>query len=57
MKGPPDAGPTLLPGVTYRFIGCWEEHDKYGRQFAFAAFSAQVGAPTQLELWMEPATA
>ncbi len=43
IKGPPDAGPSLLPGVTYRFLGKWEEHDKYGLQFAFAAFSAIVG--------------
>ena len=43
VKGPPDAGPTLAPGVTYRFLGRWEEHDKYGRQFAFQAFSARAG--------------
>jgi ribosomal protein S5 len=43
VKGPPDAGPTLLAGVTYRWMGRWEDHDKYGRQFAFAAFSAVVG--------------
>ena len=44
VKGPPDAGPTLAPGVTYRFLGKWEEHEKYGRQFAFQAFAARVGA-------------
>lgn len=40
IKGPPDSGPTLTAGVTYRFHGTWKTHDKYGLQFEFAAFSA-----------------
>jgi exodeoxyribonuclease V alpha subunit len=40
VKGSPDAGPRLQNGGTYRFHGRWEEHDRFGRQFAFVSFSA-----------------
>lgn len=43
IKGAPDSGPTLAPGVTYRFFGKWEDHPRFGRQFAFAAFVARAG--------------
>lgn len=37
VKGNADAG-KLIPGGSYRFLGKWQEHPKYGRQFAFSTF-------------------
>lgn len=42
-KGPPDAGPTLVPGLACRFHGKWERHVKHGLTFTWQTFSA---APT-----------
>lgn len=28
----------LKPGLTYRFLGRWQHHDKYGKSFAFNSF-------------------
>lgn len=37
VKGPADEG-DLVRGLPFRFYGRWEEHPKYGRQFAFKVF-------------------
>ncbi len=29
----------LSRGVTYRFLGCWREHPRYGRRFEFSTFA------------------
>lgn len=36
--GPIDSVTDLQSGVTYRFLGGWETHQKYGDQFRFATF-------------------
>jgi len=40
LKGAPDAGPRLVPGLTYRWLGKWESHPIHGEQFAFVSFIA-----------------
>jgi hypothetical protein len=42
LCGPTEAGPTLTLGLTYRWHGQYETHEKYGEQFAFSTFSACV---------------
>lgn len=37
VKGPSE-DEELAEGVTYRFLGRWEEHHKHGQQFAFQTF-------------------
>lgn len=32
----------LTPGLTYRFLGRWEDHPKYGRQFSFNQFIKEI---------------
>ncbi len=44
VKGPTDAGPSPQPGCAYRFFGRWEEHERYGRQFAFQSYCAVVSS-------------
>lgn len=39
VKGPGDAGPALQSGLSYRFYGRWAEHERYGRQFTFDAYT------------------
>lgn len=41
VKGPIGSKPSerLRRGATYRFIGQWVRHDKYGEQFAFSTFT------------------
>lgn len=46
VKGPPDCGPALVPGLGYRWFGRWSRHDQYGEQFEFAGFAA-LAAPTR----------
>lgn len=43
LKGSPEAGPRLVRDGAYRFHGRWEDHEKFGRQFAFVSFSAVAG--------------
>jgi hypothetical protein len=40
IKGAPDSGPPLVTGITYRFVGKWEDHPKHGRQFVYDAYFA-----------------
>lgn len=47
VKGPIDSEQVLVAGVKYRWLGRWEDHDKYGKQFVFQAFSAQPGGDRQ----------
>lgn len=35
----PNLPGSLVPGVSYRFIGQWKEHKKYGQQFRYESFS------------------
>lgn len=39
VKGPTDRSSSLQPGCSYRLLGQWQVHEKYGKQFLFACYT------------------